>query len=39
MLGLNNGLSLIFFLLFMGGINVMKVSREDGVKLKKVALE
>nr|YP_008815406.1 NADH dehydrogenase subunit 4 [Acropora horrida]AGY60801.1 NADH dehydrogenase subunit 4 [Acropora horrida] len=39
MFGLNNGLSLIFFLLFMGGINVMKVSREDGVKLKKVALE
>ena len=39
MFGLNNGLSLVFFLLFMGIINVMKVSREDNVKLKRVALE
>ena len=28
-----------FFLLFMGIINVMKVSREDRVKLKRIALE
>ena len=39
MFGLNNELSLVFFLLFMGIINVMKVSREDNVKLKRVALE
>ena len=39
MFGLKSGLSLVFFLLFMGIINVMKVSREDGVKLKRVALE
>lgn len=36
---LKNGLGLVFFLLFMGIINVMKVSREDSVKLKRVALE
>ena len=39
MFGLKSGLSLVFFLLFMGIINVMGVSREDGVKLKRVALE
>ena len=39
MFGLKNGLSLVFFLLFMGIINVMKVSREDSVKLKRIALE
>lgn len=39
MFGLKSGLSLVFFLLFMGIINVMKVSREDSVKLKRVALE
>nr|QPT85926.1 NADH dehydrogenase subunit 4 [Letepsammia franki]QQK55185.1 NADH dehydrogenase subunit 4 [Letepsammia formosissima]QQK55211.1 NADH dehydrogenase subunit 4 [Letepsammia superstes] len=36
---LENGLSLVFFLLFMGGINVMGVAREDSVKLKRIALE
>nr|YP_009239130.1 NADH dehydrogenase subunit 4 [Galaxea fascicularis]AML60324.1 NADH dehydrogenase subunit 4 [Galaxea fascicularis] len=39
MFGLKNGLGLVFFLLFMGIINVMRVSREDSEKLKRVALE
>lgn len=34
-----DGLSLVFLLLFMGMVHVMGVPREEGEKLKRVALE
>jgi uncharacterized membrane protein len=34
-----SGLGLVFFLLFVGVINVIGVPREEGGKLKRIALE